>query len=369
MPDAILELIDLENEELRTERLLDDVRKAREELEVEMVNLEQGRFRYFEAKVPQAPNSDKRLPLAAAGFMGGGGFAFVLIAGIGFLDRRYRYIEDVESNHKLPPIIGVLPMLSERSKDPEQSEVASLTVHHIRNMLLLDGKPQPGRARTVTITSAGPGDGKTSVVVALGMSFAQAGYRTLVVDADLVGRGLSAHFGVRGHDGLVDLLAALPGSAIDVVATPTDCPGLSVLGAGSNDDFRPEHMARERFAEVREHLRQKYDVILTDSGPLLGSLEAGLATRAVDRIILVVARGSEQRSVAAVVKRLRDAGLRQVSLVFNKARPEDIERSVSYISMRSQSIRAADQAGPNRRTVALARTLQPSVPAKEEAAT
>ena len=367
IPDAILNLLDRESNAARTARLLEDVRREREQLAVEMVNLVEGRFQYFPAQVPQNPSSDKRLPLAAAGFMGAGGFAFVLVAGIGFLDRRYRYIEDVESNHKLPPVIGVLPMLTEKTKDAEQSEVASLTVHHIRNMLLLDGRPQPGRARAITITSAGPGDGKTSVVVALGMSFAQAGYRTLVVDADLVGRGLSAHFDARGTEGLSEALMSDPGETVGVRPTPTDSPGLSILSAGSAEDFRPEHMARERFAEVISHFRTLYDIVLIDSGPLLGSLEAGLATRSADRIVLVVARGSEQRSVSAVVKRLRDGGLRHVSLVFNKARPEDIEQSVSYISMRSQSIRAADQAGSNRRTVALARTLQPAGSSSHEA--
>lgn len=368
IPDSMLDLIEYESERTRTARLLDDVRREREQLEVEMVNLEDGRFQYFAAQVPRSPSSDKRIPLAAAGFAGAGGLGFVLIAGIGFLDRRYRYIEEVESNHKLPPVIGVLPMLTGKARDAEQSEVASLTVHHIRNMLLLDGSSHSARrngsggaaGRVITITSAGPGDGKTSVVVALGMSFAQAGYRTLVIDADLVGRGLSSHFDVRNLTGLSETLMADPGQPVVAEPEPSITPGLSVLSAGNNDSFRPEHMARERFSEVVEHFRSRFDVVLIDSGPLLGSLEAGLATRSADRIVLVVARGSEQRSVAAVVKRLRDAGLRRVSLVFNKALPEDIEQSVSYISMRSQSIRAADQSGPSRRTVALARTLLPA---------
>ncbi|MFG0293286.1 MAG: AAA family ATPase [Phycisphaerales bacterium JB050] len=362
IPDSLLDLTEREAELARTVRLLDEVRNERTRLEVEMVNLEQGRFQYYAAQVPQKPNSDKRLPLAAAGFMAGGGFAFALIAGIGLIDRRYRYIEDVESNQKLPPVIGVLPMLSEKANDSEQSEVASLTVHHIRNMLLLDGRSSAASngtssARTIAITSAGPGDGKTSVVVALGMSFAQAGYRTLVIDADLVGRGLSSHFDVRASEGLSEALSFDPDTPVTQEPTPTAVSGLSVLSAGCDEDFRPEHMARERFSEVINHYRAKYDVVLIDSGPLLGSLEAGLATRCADRILLVVSRGSDQRSVSAVVKRFRDGGLRHVSLVFNKARPDDIEQSVSYISMRSQSIRAADQSGPGRRTVALARTL------------
>jgi len=377
IPESILDLIECENERARTARLLEEVRREREQLAVEMVNLEDGRFQYFAAQVPRSPSSDKRIPLAAAGFGGAGGLAFVLIAGIGFLDRRYRYIEEIESNHKLPPVIGVLPMLSGKSRDAEQTEVASLTVHHIRNMLLLDGSSyggsrassagsshgstrRSGGGRVITITSAGPGDGKTSVAVALGMSFAQAGYRTLVIDADLVGRGLSAHFDVRRCAGLSEALMAQPGEAVIPEPEPSATAGLSVLSSGNNDTFRPEHMAKERFSEVVEHFRSRFDVVLIDSGPLLGSLEAGLATRSADRVVLVVARGSEQRSVAAVVKRLRDAGLRRVSLVFNKALSEDIEQSVSYISMRSQSIRASDQSGPGRRTVALARTLMPA---------
>lgn len=360
IPDSLLDLIELEADVSRTTRLLDEVRRAREQLEAEMVNLEQGRFQYFAAQVPQRPSSDKRLPLAAAGFMGGGGFAFALMLGIGFIDRRYRYIGDVESNHKLPPIIGVLPMLTDKASGAEETEVASLTVHHIRNTLLLDGRPSPGRGRSFTVTSSGPGDGKTSVVVALGMSFAQAGYRTLVIDADLVGRGLSSHFEVRRADGLSEALRHDPGAEIAVQPIPSATPGLSVISAGQDEDFRPEHMARERFVEVIEHFRRQFDVVLIDSGPLLGSLEAGLATRCADRILLVVSRGSEQRAVAAVVKRLRDSGLRHVSLVFNKARTEDIQQSVSYVSMRSQSIRATDSGKSTRRTGALARSLQPS---------
>ncbi|MFU8829297.1 MAG: tyrosine-protein kinase family protein, partial [Phycisphaerales bacterium] len=145
----------------------------------------------------------------------------------------------------------------------------------------------------------------------------------------------------------------------------TGTPGLSVLSSGDTESFRPEHMARERFFEVVDHCRAGYDIVLIDSGPLLGSLEAGLATRAADRILLVVARGSEQRAVSAVVKRLRDSGLRHVSLIFNKAKPDDIEQSVSYISMRSQSVRAADQGGSGRRTGALARSLQPAAEPEE----
>jgi len=365
MPDVLLDLLELETDSSRTARLLEEVRRERERLDVELVNLEQGRFQYSAALVPQRPSSDKRVALAAAGFMGGGGFAFVLIAAAGFLDRRYRYIEEIESDHKLPPVIGVLPLLTEKAGDSEQSEVASLTVHHVRNILLLNGRSQPGRARAITITSAGPGDGKTSVVVALGMSFAQAGYRTLVIDADLVGRGLSAHFGVRHTRGLSEALLARHRSPVDIQPAETGTPGLSVLSSGDTESFRPEHMARERFFEVVDHCRAGYDIVLIDSGPLLGSLEAGLATRAADRILLVVARGSEQRAVSAVVKRLRDSGLRHVSLIFNKAKPDDIEQSVSYISMRSQSVRAADQGGSGRRTGALARSLQPAAEPEE----
>ena len=197
--------------------------------------------------VPTTPAKDRRIPLAAIGAMAGAGLVVLAFAGLGFLDRRLRFVDQIAESSLAAPLLGVLPTLN--SKREDQAHLAAESVHHLRNMLEVQldaAKPTVARVlrgsmpcrgcghelkgisikescptcgqpvsdtilatvddanrtprhvgRSVVITSAGAGDGKTSVTAALGMSFAATGRRTVVVDADLVGRGLSDSLGAR----------------------------------------------------------------------------------------------------------------------------------------------------------------------------
>ena len=103
------------------------------------------------------------------------------------------------------------------------------------------------------------------------------------------------------------------------------------------------HVGQVSIREVQRifrEAREKYDVILVDTGPLLGSLEASIVAAMADEVILVVARGQQRPLIDKTFSRLVEVGARVTGIVFNRAAQEDIERSeysTSYQSMHIQS--------------------------------
>src|SRR5207247_85618 len=119
-------------------------------------------------------------------------------------------------------------------------------------------------------------------------------------------------------------------------------PNLDVLAAS---DVKPEHASQLSPAAVKNLLdqcRSRYDVVLVDTGPVLGSIEAAFVAAAADDVIVVVSRGERRPLVNHSIERLEQIGAVVGGVVFNKATSVDVERS-SYAS-RSQHSRVAQVA-------------------------
>jgi hypothetical protein len=97
-----------------------------------------------------------------------------------------------------------------------------------------------------------------------------------------------------------------------------------------------------------------------DTGPILGSLEADIVCARADRVIMTISRGQAPRVVQASLARLKHLGARSVGLVFNRATPQDMTKSVSHVSIHSESLRQLPTDSPERarrRITPLARAL------------
>ncbi|MFW6059416.1 MAG: hypothetical protein ACODAQ_04505, partial [Phycisphaeraceae bacterium] len=155
--------------------------------------------------MPIAPSNDgKRKQLTAMGGLGGAGLGFGLVMLAGLMDRRFRRLDDAELTLPTTRMLGILPTLPENLADPEQAAITAHCVHHIRTMLQIGGADH--RGRVFTVTSPGPGSGKTSLTSALGVSFAASGAKTLLIDCDVIGAGLSRRLGIAAHRTLEDIL-------------------------------------------------------------------------------------------------------------------------------------------------------------------
>jgi len=309
---------------------------------------------------PVSPSTDRRLPLAAAGGMAGFGLGVGLIGLMGFLRTGVRYIDDFEPFLTRTQLIGVVPDLDDDAGDGS----AALSVHHLRNLLHVARVRDGGGPRVYTLTSPTSGDGKTSLTYALGLSFAAVGQRTLVVDADLVASGLTRQLDL---DGTIGLWEALDGAELSESIHPTTSQTLFAMPIGASRDTEPERLGGDRLTHVLEAVRERFDVVLIDTGPLLGSLDASLAASASDEVILTVASGQRTGLIRAALSRLDALHARCAGIVFNRASWSDLKGSISPASLNSWSIRSVDPRQGNGQASAHSRKIRGRLTASAEA--
>jgi capsular exopolysaccharide synthesis family protein len=209
-------------------------------------------------------------------------------------------------------------------------------VHQIRVMLQVHAGS--GGPVVYHVTSACPGEGKTSLVASLALSYAAAGHNTLVVDADLIGQRLTHGYGLEERPGFREALAAHGGAKVDGGRCDVYGAGvanLSVMPAGLSDGRDACAISSAIVERVMASLRKRYDVILVDSGPILGSLEALVVSQVSDGVILTISREQQKPLVDRAVKQLKSVGARIAGMVFNKAERSDFRRSVGVTSLRS----------------------------------
>lgn len=310
---------------------------------------------------PPFPSVDKRKQFAAAGFIGGGGLPVGLMLLIGFMDRRFRYSDEAKDLACAPPVLGLLPVLPKELEDAEQRAIAAHCVHQVRLLLQIAGAPT-GR-RVYAVTSPTAGDGKTSLALSLGLSFSASGSRTLLIDFDMIGTGLTSNLKLNNGHGLA---AALKSGSVNGSVVPVPPENLWLIPSRHEDDHYVNRLSTSVVRRLLDQVRDQYDVILIDTGPILGSLEAALVCAASDAVVMVVGRGQRREHVEQAFERVAAVGGRIAGMVFNRATPGDFKRSVTSTSMRSipkpaaigdassaPSARRLGDAGPIVRTVAL----------------
>lgn len=249
---------------------------------------------------------------------------------LGSIDRRAFGASQLMPRHgsQIPACLGVLPDLGASLSDPEASDVAAHCVHQIRNQI--EALRDPHTGYVLAVTSPFQGDGKTSIVIALGWSYAAAGYKTLMIDCDLVGRSLTRQLGFVGREGLRDALASgeMNGS---VSRMPVE--HLSVVPAGVDSTFGPENIRRAHLERLISQVRDQYDVILIDTGPMFGSLESTPVAGVADGVLLSVRRGRSRNRLEDCQNRLQMMGAECIGVVLNCAWRSDCNRYVSETSL------------------------------------
>jgi len=345
LSDLATQIDTLQAEARAAQERLDLATRREESLRTEQENSTEGRIRIAQlAEVPSSPSQDRRQPLAAMGAAGGFGFSFLLFTAYGFLHQRYRYVADLEDEPQSPPVLGLVPHVADGRI--EGDEAAQAGVHQIRS--LLESMAKPGRGRIIVITSATAAEGKSTLAAALAASMAHAGRRTLLIDGDLVGRGVTSRLSARQFTGLSDHVANKNEQPRDSIHEVEGRKNLDLMPAGRAEDFEPEQLSSQAMEDLVNGVRDRYDAVVIDTGPILGSLEANAAVAQADQVVLVVSRGQNARMVKVAIDRLHRFNVARIGLVFNRAARADIERSTSAASIsvrsRAASRQAAEQA-------------------------
>lgn len=318
-------------DQLRTEYQRARIAEAVEAGQVEVVDL---------ARLPSTPiRTGKGLTLALVlvfGLMLGSGAAFLRE----HFDTIVRRLGDVENDLRIPGL-AVIPNLSTNTVPRWRITMLNIAARDVRNsrngainlITMEDQRSTAAEAfrglrtsvlfssgvrslKTLVITSAGPGDGKTTVSANLAASFAQQGIRTLLIDADLRRPVLHRAFQRKQTPGLSDLLAG--NVDMNMIFHKSGLQELDIFFAGTVPPNPAELLGGGRMDELLTSLEERYDLILIDTPPLMAATDAAVLSTRTDGTLLVVRAGYTSRLDAqSAGERLANVGAHVLGVIIN----------------------------------------------------
>jgi succinoglycan biosynthesis transport protein ExoP len=288
-------------------------------------------LRIFDAAVaPQQPVKDTATRLLLIGLLGGLGLGILGAIVLDRVDTRFRYPDQVTHDLGLP-ILGALPHINGKRNGKPSVDTAHV-VESLRTirMNLTHGYGAAG-PMLVTISSPGPGDGKSFLSANLAIAFADAGFQTLLVDGDLRRGALHRLLNVSRKPGLTDFLSGA--AEQDAIVQHTAYPQLSFIGGGSRKHTAPELLGSPRMMELIAHVRSTYNVVLVDTAPLGAAVDPFLLATMTGNLLLVMRTGTTDRELArAKLEMLDRLPVRILGAVLNDVKAEGAYRYYGYIA-------------------------------------
>lgn len=223
---------------------------------------------------------------------------------------------DVLTTSSLPPCLELTTHQNQRSAVAEsfRSVLASIMFSG------RDGK----RPRILTITSAGPGEGKTTAATNLAAALAEVNQRVLLIDADL--RRPRAHvvFQLDNSTGLTTILGGdFPPEKYPGFVHGTQLRNLSVLNSGPPSNAAANLLYSKSLARFIRWAADEFDTIIIDTPPMLQIPDARIIGRVSDAAILVVRAGKTSRDAGmAIRQRLNDDGTTLLGVIMNDWNPK-----------------------------------------------
>jgi capsular exopolysaccharide synthesis family protein len=193
-------------------------------------------------------------------------------------------------------------------------------IRTLRNTVLLADIDAP--LRSILITSAGPGEGKTTAAVHLAIAHAGRGQRTLLVDGDLRRPTIHRKFGLNTEVGLSSVLTGET-SWHEVLLGVVGQPNLRIIPAGP-----PSHRAADlvgpRLGDLLDEFVKEFDLVVLDAPPLLGFAEPLQMATAVDGVLVISRAGETKReAVSNVLAGLRRVRASVLGIVLNRVNTSD----------------------------------------------
>lgn len=193
------------------------------------------------------------------------------------------------------------------------------SIRTLRNSILLGSFDR--QYRSLLVTSAAPGEGKTTTAANLATAHAEQGKRTLLIDGDLRRPSVHRNFNLPSVVGLSNVLLGEIGWR-DALIKVEGLEQLHILPAGP-PSRRASDLIGRGLAELLEEASSDYDLVVLDAPPLLGFAEPLQMATAVDGVLVVARAGQTSRkAVASVLGTLNRLRAKVVGLVLNEVHKE-----------------------------------------------
>ncbi len=242
-------------------------------------------------------------------------------------DRSFRSAEDLRESLGLPVLTQIPAFSRTPASMTSESELSPmLVVHHdsrstdaevfrgLRTAVLFNARGTDHKV--YAFTSPKQGDGKSTVLANLGIAFAQANRRVLIVDCDLRRPNVHRLFGMSNNVGLSDLIA--DERDFEDVISASEVDNLSIITSGPIPGNPAELLESFAFEQVLERARSEFDFVLLDCPPVLAVSDPCTVAGQADAMALVVRWSKDSRNEAVRAKQmLQDVGANLVGSIVN----------------------------------------------------
>lgn len=260
------------------------------------------------------------------------GFLAALFAGVGAtlianqIDDNYTSVENIRDDF-IYPVVGIIPFKPEnksadccgiksqmtKSRDDfgfhEAFELLNV------NLRLLD---PDGNLDSIVVSSAIPGEGKSTIAQSLASSIHRSGKRVLLIDADLRRPSLGLRSSCDAHiRGLSDLLISEKEEIFSFINTVPGDADIMLSGTAPPDAVKI--FSSEKFSTVLEELKQRYDLIIFDAPPALGLGDTRLLSHKTNGLLLVINTGTRKQNIKRLTHELAQLKSSVLGVVINNS--------------------------------------------------
>ena len=273
-------------------------------------------------QIPIKPNKKVNLMV---GILLGLGFGFTVAVLIEYFDKTIKSIEQVERRGL--SVLSIIPAIKKdntnlkrrkrynfKNKDIEKLQRRLIThedpkspiseaYRSLRTSLLYTSNNTKNKCQVILVSSSGPGEGKTTTIANLAITYANLGKKVLLVDSDLRKPVVHKVFKLDKTPGLTSFLSE--NNSNDKIIKNTDIDNLSVVTSGINPPNPSELLDSKKMEDFISINKKKFDIILFDSPPLIAVTDPYVLMKHVDQFIMVVRagvtlKGAFNRAVTAI---------------------------------------------------------------------
>lgn len=346
LPQVIITFSRLERERLVNENIYMLMKNKYEESRITEASQISNVYVIDQSVPPKFPVSPKKkLNVLLGGFLGLGlGIGVIFLKE--FLDNTVKTKEDLVK--KGITTLAVIPEIDEIKAKKRARAVANTEISQYQSRLIthFDPKSPVSEAyrsmrtnielsgtdriiKSVVITSAGPGEGKSTTIANLAIAFAQLDQKTLLVDTDMRRPVLQKVFKVPRVPGLTDIITG--SNTLEECIHKTSVENLYILPSGNLPPNPSEMLGSKKMGEIYKQLVGQFDKVFFDAPPIIAVTDASLLAKLCDGLVIVVKSGHTHNEALDQVQNIvQQIKLPMLGAVINAITPKHMKGGSYY---------------------------------------
>lgn len=319
LPQATLELARLERNKLALEKLYMVLEEKYQEALINEQSIPGNVVVIDKARKPMSPSGPNRKLIILIGLFLGLGSSIAIIYAKGLFSNKVNTPEDIQKNNI--KLLGWIPQFNGSRIDSDfvvkenPTSIASESYRAVRTKIQFS-KEMVYKVKTILVTSALPDEGKTTTSINIAGSFALADKKVLLLSCDLRKPRLHTFFGSKKSPGITEYLKGQ--AKWEEIVYKTDMENLFFVPSGIIPQNPSELLGSPHMEEFLEMAKEKADIIVIDSAPLLPVTDTELISKLVDASVLIVSSArTEYETMKKSIETLKNIKQNFIGVVLN----------------------------------------------------